>query len=99
MNEMRKTGTVMRGIIDSGAVDQFTSRDVASQCLVKHTSAVGIEYKAANGETMYNEGQKDLKGFMANGMPIASQNIGNRNCVNNEVISEWCLACPEGCFG
>ena len=70
LDEIRRTGTVIRGIVDSGAVDHVMHRKVAPQFPVKQTSAVGIEYKVANGRPIYNEGQKDLKGFTANGMPI-----------------------------
>ena len=56
--------------MDSGAADHVTNKGVAPQCPIKKTPAVGIKYTVADGRSVYNEGQKDIKGYTANGNPI-----------------------------
>ena len=66
----KNKGTLIRGVVDSGAADHVTNKNVAPQVPIKETPAVGIKYTVANGNNVYNQGQKDVCGFTANGNPI-----------------------------
>ena len=57
----KSMGTVIRGVVDSGAADHVTNKSVAPQVPVKKTWAVGIKYTVADERHMYNEGIDEIR--------------------------------------
>ena len=66
----KSIGTVIRGVVESGAADHVTNKSVAPQVPIKKTRAVGMKYTVADGRTVCNEGQNDVSGITSNGNPI-----------------------------
>ena len=55
--------------VDSGAIDSVMPRRVANGVPVKQTGASrqGLKYRAANGTSIKNEGERGLRGYTAEG--------------------------------
>ena len=55
--------------VDSGAIDSVMPRRIAHGVPVKQTEASrqGLKYRAANGTSIRNEGERDLKGYTTEG--------------------------------
>ena len=55
--------------VDSGAIDSVMPKRVATSVMIKQTEASkqGLRYRAANGTSIRNEGERDLKGYTSEG--------------------------------
>ena len=71
--------------VDSGAIDSVMPRRVASGVPVKQTDASrqGLKYRAANGTSIKNEGERGLRGYTAEG------NLVDMSMQVCEVTNRW----------